>query len=166
MKVGVKKLTETNEIVESLRGDLEKLAPVLKEKSAETETLLAQVAKDTAEANIVAEKVGAEEAIVGKQAAETKAVADDAQKDLDRAMPALESAVSALNSLSKNDITEVKSFANPPKAVQIVLEAVCVLLGEDTDWKNAKTVMGKSDFLESLQKYDKDNIPESRLKIL
>jgi len=166
MKVGVMKLTETNAIVETLRGELEKLAPVLKTKSAETETLLAQVAEDSAEANIVAEKVGAEEAIVTNQAKETKAVADDAQKDLDRAMPALESAVKALASLTKADITEVKSFTNPPNAVRVVMEAVCVLMGEEPKWEVSKKLLGKSDFMELLTTYDKDNIPPARLKKL
>lgn len=41
------------------------------------------------------------------QAATTKAIADDAQKDLDLALPALESAVACLNSLKKSDIDEV-----------------------------------------------------------
>ena len=70
--MGVRKLIETNEVVDGLRSELVKLGPVLKAKAIETETLLAQVAKDSAEANIVAKKVGAEEAIVGKQAAETQ----------------------------------------------------------------------------------------------
>lgn len=166
MKVGVQKLEETNSIVDALRSELVKLEPVLKQKSIETEALLIDVAQQSAEANIVAEKVGTEEAIVGKQAAETAAVATDAQKDLDRALPALESAKKALSSLTKADITEVKSFTNPPTAVRIVMEAVCVLLGEKEAWDNAKKVLGRSDFLELLQNYDKDNIPESRLKKL
>ena len=45
--------------------------------------------------------------------AEVKAVADDAQADLDVAMPALNNAVKALDSLTKADITEVKAFAKP-----------------------------------------------------
>jgi dynein heavy chain, axonemal len=119
MKVGVRKLIETNDVVDGLRSELVKLEPILKSKALETELLLAHVAKDTAEASIVAEKVQTEEAIVGKQAAETSAVAADAQKDLDRALPALESAVKALKGLTKADITEVKSFTNPPNAVSI-----------------------------------------------
>ena len=166
MKVGVVKLNETNSIVDSLRGELVKLGPVLKAKAAETEVLLAQVAKDSAEAKIVADTVGAEEAIVGKQAAETQAVAADAQKDLDRALPALESAVKALKGLTKADITEVKSFTNPPTAVRIVMEAVCVMLGEKESWDNAKKVLGRSDFMELLTGYDKDNIAEAKLKKL
>jgi len=93
-------------------------------------------------------------------------VAADAQRDLDRALPALESAVKALNSLTKADITEVKSFTNPPNAVRVVMEAVCVLLGEKENWETAKKLLSRSDFLDLLQNYDKDNIAESRLKKL
>lgn len=67
MKVGVKKLHETNSIVDALRGDLVKLEPILKAKAIETEALLIDVAKQSGEANIVAQKVGVEEAVVGKQ---------------------------------------------------------------------------------------------------
>lgn len=72
--------------------------------------------------------MGKEEAEVGVQAAEVKVVQADAQADLDVALPALEKALKALDSLTKNDITEVKGFAKPPPAVQIVMEAVCILL--------------------------------------
>lgn len=73
-------------------------------------------------------KVVKEEAEVGAQAAEVKVVQADAQADLDVALPTLEKALKALDSLTKNDITEVKSFAKPPPAVQVVMEAVCILL--------------------------------------
>jgi len=43
----------------------------------------------------------------------------DAQRDLDEALPAMERAIAALNSLTKQDITEVKSFAQPPPLVQV-----------------------------------------------
>lgn len=72
--------------------------------------------------------MGKEEAEVGVQAAEVQAVQTDAQADLDVALPTLEKALKALDSLTKNDITEVKSFAKPPPAVQTVMEAVCILL--------------------------------------
>lgn len=86
----------------------------------------------------VKDVVEREEAEVKKQAAETQLMKDDAQKDLDAAMPALNAALEALNSLNKNDITEIKSFAKPPPLVQMVMEAVCVLLGEKPDWDTSK----------------------------
>ena len=166
MKVGVYKLNETNSLVDGLKKELVALEPILKEKSIETEELLQRVAIDSADAAVVAEKVAAEEAIVGKQAAETAEVAADAQRDLDRALPALQSAVNALKSLTKADITEVKSFTNPPNAVRVVMEGVCVLLGEKESWDVAKKLLGRTDFMELLTGYDKDNIPEARLKKL
>lgn len=63
------------------------------------------------------------------KAAETQALADDAQKDLDTAMPAMDAAVKALESLNKNDINELKVFQKPPVLVQFVMESVCLLLG-------------------------------------
>lgn len=54
----------------------------------------------------------------------------EAQRNLDQALPALEEAIRALNSLKKDDISEVKSFQNPPQAVQTVMSAVCLLLSE------------------------------------
>jgi len=48
------------------------------------------------------------------QAAESKAIADDAQADLDKALPALESALNSLKLLTRNDVVEVKALKNPP----------------------------------------------------
>ena len=97
-------------------GELKELAPVLEQKAADAEVMLKQVAVDQAEADVVKEKVSAEEATLAKQSAEVKAVADDAQADLDVAMPALNNAVKALDSLTKADITEVKAFAKPVRS--------------------------------------------------
>ena len=73
----------------------------------------------------------------------------------------------ALNSLSKGDITEIKSFAKPPETVQMTLEAVCILLGEKPDWDTAKKLMSDdASFLQSLFDFDKDAIPDARLKTL
>ena len=70
--------------------------------------------------------------IANMQAEEIKIIEDEAKVELDKALPALRDAAEALNKLNKNDITEIKGFANPPAAVQMVMEAVCVLLGEKT----------------------------------
>lgn len=52
-----------------------------------------------------------------------------AQADLDEAMPALEEAIRALDSLNKKDISEMKSYAKPPQKVEMVMEAVMILKG-------------------------------------
>ena len=44
-------------------------------------------------------------------------------------MPMLEAALSALDTLTKGDITEVKAMKNPPAAVKLVMEACCIMKG-------------------------------------
>lgn len=60
------------------------------------------------------------------QAAATKAIADDAQRDLDLALPALESAVACLNSLKKSDIDEVadrcSAYLPPSRVLTLTLD--------------------------------------------
>ena len=61
-----------------------------------------------------------------------KVIADDAQADLDVAMPALAKALGALDKLEKSVITEIKQFNNPPEMVAVVMEAICLLLKTKT----------------------------------
>ena len=49
------------------------------------------------------------------------------ESDLAEAIPALEAALNALNTLKPADITIVKSMSNPPSGVKLVMSAVCVM---------------------------------------
>jgi len=55
-------------------------------------------------------------------------IKDECEQDLAVALPALDGAMKALNTLSKSDITEVKSMAKPPPGVVLTMEAVCIML--------------------------------------
>lgn len=81
-------------------------------------------------------------------------------------MPVFLSAQDALSNLKKNDVQEVRSFAKPPPLVKFVMEAVCILLGAKPEWASAKTLMADTNFLKRLQEYDKEHIPDERLKKL
>lgn len=54
---------------------------------------------------------------------------DECEGDLAEAMPALEAALSALDTLKPSDITVVKSMLNPPGPVKLILESICVMTG-------------------------------------
>eukprot|EP00951_Prasinocladus_malaysianus_P032294 scaffold313748_cov27-Prasinocladus_malaysianus.AAC.1 len=45
-------------------------------------------------------------------------------------MPVLNSAIKALDTIKPADIKLVESFKSPPATVKLVMEAVCVMLGE------------------------------------
>ena len=74
-------------------------------------------------------KVKVDEAAANEQATAAKAIKDECDGDLAEAIPVLEAALSALDTLTQNDITIVKTMKNPPSPVKLTMEAICVLKG-------------------------------------
>ncbi|XP_039271711.2 dynein axonemal heavy chain 6-like [Styela clava] len=165
-KTGLSKLLETNELVDSMQEELTALEPELKKKSKETEELMERLTVDQEKADQVRKVVLEDEAVAKVKAEETQAIAADAQRDLDEALPVLSAANKALDALDKSDIAEIKVFAKPPDLVQVVLETVAILLNAKPDWATAKGLLGDPNFLKRLLEYDKDNIPNKILSKL
>ncbi|XP_071942686.1 dynein axonemal heavy chain 6-like [Antedon mediterranea] len=166
VKNGLTKLLETNDLVAEMEVTLTALEPELKKKSADTEILMEKLAVDQEKADEVRKVVLEDEAVAKVKAEETQAIAEDAQRDLDEALPALDAAQKALDSLDKSDIAELKVFSKPPDLVMTVMEAVCIVLQVKPDWASAKQLLGDPTFLKKLMEYDKDNIADSLLKKL
>ncbi|KAJ0060498.1 hypothetical protein NL108_014189, partial [Boleophthalmus pectinirostris] len=144
------------------RPDKLKLCLRVQEVGVETE----KVSKEKAVADAEEQKVAAIAVVVsGKQ--------KDCEEDLAKAEPALLAAQDALNTLNKNNLTELKSFGSPVTAVTNVTAAVMVLTApngkvpKDRSWKAAKVMMAKVDtFLDSLINFNKENIHEACLKAI
>lgn len=84
---------------------------------------------------------------------------EEAEEALRRALPDLENARAALDTLQKKDITEIRAFANPPEPVQIICECIAILKGfKDISWKTAKGMLADLNFLKSLQEMNCDLI--------
>lgn len=65
-------------------------------------------------ADVIAEKVGIEEAIVQVKVDKANAIKSDCEGDLALALPVLEAAESALDILKPADIQFMKSMKSPP----------------------------------------------------
>lgn len=81
------------------------LKPQLAEQSIKTEEFLKQLATDTLEASKVEANVQEQTELVNGEQQEIKIIADDAQIELSKAIPALQAASEALKKLNKADIT-------------------------------------------------------------
>lgn len=54
----------------------------------------------------------------------------------------------AVKSIKKQHLVEVRSMANPPAAVKLALESICLLLGESTtDWKQIRSIIMRENFI-------------------
>ena len=177
---GLEKLDFAAEQVGVMQNELTELQPQLVKTSAEVEKKMIQIQADSVEVDAKKELVAADEAVASKAAAEANAIKTECEADLAVALPALQKAVDALNTLKPSDIGEVKAMKNPPSGVKLVMEAVCVMKGLKPDrvkdpnsgamvedyWSTSKRALGDMKFLQSLKDYDKDNIPPAVIKII
>ncbi|CAB4020579.1 dynein heavy chain 3, axonemal-like, partial [Paramuricea clavata] len=175
--VGLEKLEFASAQVTVMQQELTELQPELIQTSKETENLITKIGAET---EVVAAKkkiVEADEATANAAASEAQALKDECEEQLSVAMPALHSAIAALNTLKQHDITMVKSMANPPAGVKMVMEAICILKGVKPEkkidangkqfedyWASSKKLLGDLRFLENLKDFDKDNISPPVIK--
>lgn len=122
LQIGLDKLSTTKAQVSVMQEELKILQPQLVVTQAEVQQMMAQIAVDKAQADETRVKVEEDEKVANEKAQATKAIADDAQRDLDEAMPALDAALECLKNLKKSDIDEVKSLKTPPYGVKLTME--------------------------------------------
>ena len=90
---------------------------------------------------------------IAEEEVKCRAIAESAQQELDEALPALQDAMKALESLNKKDMTEIKSYSVPPPLVQKVMEAVMLLKGSEPTWAEAKRQLGMLSINAPLSQY-------------
>ncbi|XP_044147930.1 LOW QUALITY PROTEIN: dynein axonemal heavy chain 14 [Bufo gargarizans] len=157
---GLSKLLEATSSIEIMQQELVTLGPQIEQKSKEIEELMVKLQKDSAVVEQVRAIVQQEEDVMVQETRIVQEYAEQAQQELSDVLPALEDAVSALDSLDKADISEVKVYTHPPFLVLTVMNAVCVLLHQKPDWPTAKLLLGDPGFLKKLVNLNKDSIPE------
>uniref|UniRef100_A0A452SER6 Dynein axonemal heavy chain 10 n=1 Tax=Ursus americanus TaxID=9643 RepID=A0A452SER6_URSAM len=162
---GLDKLKEATIQLDELNQKLAVQKVVLAEKSAACEALLEEIVTNTAiaeEKKKLAEEKAMEIEEQNKIIAVEKAEAETA---LTEVMPILEAAKLELQKLDKSDVTEIRSFAKPPKQVQTVCECILIMKGyKELNWKSAKGMMSDPNFLRSLMEIDFDSITQSQVK--
>ncbi|XP_031848127.1 dynein beta chain, ciliary [Nomia melanderi] len=173
LKSGLEKLKSCAGQVSELRVVLAAQEIELKKKNEIADKILAEVRAENTKAEAEKAIVSAEEAKI----AEIKETVAERQKrcdeDLAKAEPAVRQAEAALDTLNKNNLTELKSFGTPPDQVAMVAQAVLVLFAprgqipKDRSWKACKAMMGHVDgFLSQLRNYDKENIHPEIVKAI
>ncbi|XP_023292211.2 dynein beta chain, ciliary [Lucilia cuprina] len=170
---GLIKLASCSTEVDGLQEVLKVQEVELKIKNDEADNLIKVVSFEN-------EKVSKERAFASKEEKNVRQIEEDVtakaklcEEDFRKAQPALLAAQEALNTLNKNNLTELKSFGSPPDAVVNVCSAVLVLFApkgkipKDRSWKACRVVMGNVDkFLDSLVNYDKKHIHPDVIKAL
>ncbi|XP_066468990.1 dynein axonemal heavy chain 9 [Tiliqua scincoides] len=170
---GLQKLSSTSAQVDDLKAKLAAQEVELMQKNEDADKLIQVVGIETEKVSKEKNIADEEEQKVALITQEVQQKQRDCEEDLEKAEPALAAAQEALNTLNKNNLTELKSFGSPPPAVSNVTAAVMVLMApggrvpKDRSWKAAKVAMAKVDgFLDALIHFNKENIHENCLRAL
>ncbi|XP_029461663.1 dynein heavy chain 11, axonemal-like isoform X2 [Rhinatrema bivittatum] len=170
---GLLNLQTTSSQVEDLKSKLAIQEVELHQRDKDTEALISKIGQQTARVNLEKAVADAEEKRVAAIQAEVTKQQQETEDDLAKAEPALNAANAALNTLNRLNLTELKTFPNPPAAVTNVTAAVLVLLSprgkipKDRSWKSAKVYISKVDeFLQNLVNFDKEHIPDVTVKTI
>ncbi|XP_055269255.1 dynein axonemal heavy chain 12 [Moschus berezovskii] len=171
---GLDKLAFAESQVGEMKTELVQLQPKLEEAKVENANMMQIIEIESAQVEAKRKFVKFDEEVASGKAEEAQTLKNECESDLAEAIPALEAALSALDTLKPADITIVKSMKNPPSGVKLVMAAVCVMKdikpekisdpsgtgGKILDyWGPSKKLLGDMNFLRDLREYDKDNIP-------
>eukprot|EP00828_Plagiopyla_frontata_P049394 TRINITY_DN982_c0_g1_i4.p1 TRINITY_DN982_c0_g1~~TRINITY_DN982_c0_g1_i4.p1 ORF type:complete len:762 (-),score=108.48 TRINITY_DN982_c0_g1_i4:1125-3410(-) len=161
---GLSTLDQANKQVAILKEQLIELQPQLEEQSAKVEIALEKVNEDQQIAQEKESMVEAEEYEIRKQAEDMKRIADEAQFDLNKVMPAMMEAERAVKEIDRAPLIEMRTYSKPPQIMDLVLEGVFILFNKKYDWNAAKAMMQDlNDFINKLINFDKNNISEETL---
>ena len=178
---GLDALALAEESVGTMKEELIALQPGLVIAQKETAALTEQVEAKVPEVEAQKAIAQQDEAVTAKQAAEVQTVKSECESDLAEAIPILNDALKALDTIKKQDIDLVKAMGKPPAGVQLAMKAVLTMLeikadkkpdpdtpGKKIDdwWGPAVRELSKGTLLQTLKAYDKDNIPAKVIGII
>jgi dynein heavy chain 1 len=153
--VGLDRLIETFEKVEELKDSLKFKQQALEAKSQLANDKLKTMVSEQQEAeNKRAESVRLREELI-EQRTQIEKRKSVAMEELSQAEPAVMEAQQSVSDIKKQHLTEVRSMGNPPSAVKLTMESVCILLGHKVDsWKTVQAILRRDDFISNIVNYD------------
>ncbi|XP_052396332.1 dynein axonemal heavy chain 12 [Carassius gibelio] len=171
---GLDKLAFAESQVSEMKKELVDLQPKLEQAKIDNNKIMKVIEVESVEVEAKSKLVRVDEETATLKANEAQALKNECESDLAEAIPALEAALSALDTLKPADVTIVKSMKNPPSGVKLVMAGVCVMKDIKPEkindpagtgqkildyWGPSKKLLGDMNFLKDLKEYDKDNIP-------
>ncbi|KFH15312.1 dynein heavy chain family protein, partial [Toxoplasma gondii MAS] len=125
---GLRKLIDTREKVSALEDDLKEKTIVVEEKKAAADAFAERVGEEKAKVTAESEKANLEAQTCADIQRNVSEQRSSCEEDLARAIPLVQQAEAALNTLNKKDFQEAKSLNKPPPGVEDITTAVMHLL--------------------------------------
>jgi dynein heavy chain, axonemal len=122
---------KAKESVEIFQADLDQKNPILKEKKKEIAEILEVYREQATYLENRRSYLKQEEKELLQEAHEAESLKEECRASLDKATPDMIQAIEALKQLSKLELSELKTMRKPPKAIRLLMSAICIVIKED-----------------------------------
>lgn len=161
---GLDKLKETVLEVTAMRKVLSEKREDLLAKEADAKIMLDKMILNQNEAERKREFSVVTQEELEKHEAQINKRREVVMGELELAEPAVLEAQRGVQNIKKQHLTEMRSMSNPPAAVKLAMESVCILLGYDVKtWRDVQLVIRKDDFIASIVSFDSETQLEQEL---
>lgn len=154
-----------------MQKSIESLEPQLKMASDKISKQVVDVQSAQEATDEQRELVKHEEQIMTERSAVADELSEVCKSIMGEATVSLQDAENALNALSPSDLSAVRTMKNPPIAIKVVMEGICILKEIKTDkmsastdeyWTASKKLLADpAKFMESILAFDKDAISDA-----
>ncbi|EAR94592.2 dynein heavy chain, cytoplasmic protein (macronuclear) [Tetrahymena thermophila SB210] len=159
---GLEKLKDTEEQVATMESTLKKKKTELEQKEKEANEKLKLMVSEQNKA----EQSKDESIKLTEQVDKQKAIINEreqiARQELAEAEPALIKAKESVNSINRAQLDQIRSYAAPPKLVQITMEAVIFVITNtytaNPAWADIKKQIANKDFIKNVLDFSTDNL--------
>ncbi|KAG7885719.1 hypothetical protein KL938_000751 [Ogataea parapolymorpha] len=157
INVGLDRLRETFLEVKKLSESLSVKKLQLDNKNKEAREMLDKMITDQNEA----ERKQEASIEIHKRFTEQERIISDRRnvvlEDLKNVEPLILEAQKGVKNIKKQHLTELRSMNNPPEAVKMTLESVCILLGYEVNtWRDVQLIIRRDDFIASIVGFDSE----------
>lgn len=154
---GLDKLRVTVLEVKVLQQTLSEKNETLSKKDKEARQMLDKMLKEQNEAERKQELSFVTREELSKQEVELNRRKNIVLRDLELAEPAMVEAQRGVQNIKKQHLTEIRSMSNPPAAVKMTMESVCILLGYDVStWRDVQLVVRRDDFIANIVSFNNE----------
>lgn len=162
----LEKISFTGSSLGSMETNLTDIEPELKSKTQQADILHQEISETEALLNKLKSAISKKEEKIREKTESIEKIKEECEKDLEEVQPALENAITALKGLNRGDISELRSFQEPPPAVRTVMEVVCILMETETTWKAASGILADPLFINKIStRYNEERrIPMAIMK--
>ena len=152
---GLEKLHSTVITVDELRKSLAVKKNELENKNQEANEKLKRMLSDQQKAELKQiVSINMQQAIAMANV-EIESRRERVMQELVEVEPMVMEAQNAVRNIKKQYLTEVRTMGNPPDAVKMAMESVCVMLGYTFDsWKTVQSIIRRDDFIPNIVNFN------------